>query len=143
MYNAHLHILHVAKDPALPSFNGASLGTDNLPAIRRLRHEDELGRFVVQWLPHQTKVIRALKFGLAYKEIVRYARQENIDLIVIATHGRTGLNHLMMGSVAEKVVRFSPVPVLTVKPQLQQRVIPNVGRETEKSLELHPHEHSH
>lgn len=142
MYNAHLHILHVAKEPALPSFNGASPGTDNLPAIRRQGHEDELTRFVVRWLPHQTKVIQALKFGIAYKEIVRYARHEDIDLIVIATHGRTGLNHLMMGSVAEKVVRFSPVPVLTVKPQLQQSNIPNADRATAKSTELHTHEYS-
>ena len=46
MYNAHLHILHVAKEAPLPSINAASSGTDNVPALRRQRHEDELSRFV-------------------------------------------------------------------------------------------------
>ena len=47
--------------------------------------------------------------------IVRLARERNADLIVMATHGRTGLEHVVMGSVAEKVVRLAPCPVLTVK----------------------------
>jgi universal stress protein A len=47
--------------------------------------------------------------------IVRLARERHADLIVMATHGRTGLEHVVMGSVAEKVVRLAPCPVLTVK----------------------------
>jgi nucleotide-binding universal stress UspA family protein len=47
--------------------------------------------------------------------IVRLARERNVDLIVMATHGRTGLGHAVLGSVAEKVVRLAPCPVLTVK----------------------------
>lgn len=47
--------------------------------------------------------------------IVRLAREGNADLIVMATHGRTGLGHLVLGSVAEKVVRLAPCPVLAVK----------------------------
>jgi len=47
--------------------------------------------------------------------IVRVARERNADLIVMATHGRTGLGHVVLGSVAEKVVRLAPCPVLTVK----------------------------
>jgi len=52
--------------------------------------------------------------GNAADEIVRTAGEEEIDLIVIATHGRTGLDRLIFGSVAEKVVRLAPCPVLTV-----------------------------
>ena len=48
------------------------------------------------------------------EEIVRYAEHEQIDLIVMGTHGRTNMAHLLMGSVAEKVVRSAPCPVLTV-----------------------------
>jgi nucleotide-binding universal stress UspA family protein len=48
-------------------------------------------------------------------EIVRFARQERVDLIVMNTHGRKGLTHLLMGSVAEAVVRHAPCPVLTMK----------------------------
>jgi len=47
--------------------------------------------------------------------IVRVAQERGVDLIVMSTHGRTGLQHVLMGSVAEKVVRLAPCPVLTVK----------------------------
>ena len=53
--------------------------------------------------------------GVPYVAIVRYARAHDIDLVVLATHGRTGLSHALMGSVAEKVVQMAPCPVLTVK----------------------------
>ncbi|MEX0602822.1 MAG: universal stress protein, partial [Bacteroidota bacterium] len=49
-------------------------------------------------------------------DIVRFAESTGVDLIVIATHGLTGLEHLLMGSVTEKVVRMAPCPVLTLKP---------------------------
>ncbi|MCP4752677.1 MAG: universal stress protein [Proteobacteria bacterium] len=55
------------------------------------------------------------KQGDPFSEITRYVDENNQDLIVMGTHGRTGLMHVMMGSVAEKVVRYSPVPVLIVK----------------------------
>jgi nucleotide-binding universal stress UspA family protein len=48
-------------------------------------------------------------------EIVKYAQAETIDLIVLGTHGRPGVAHLFMGSVAEKVVRTAPCPVLTLR----------------------------
>ncbi len=49
--------------------------------------------------------------------IARYAKHHDIDMIVMATHGHTGLTHLLMGSVAEKVMRSSPCPVLTLHPE--------------------------
>jgi nucleotide-binding universal stress UspA family protein len=57
-------------------------------------------------------------------EIVRYARTQEIDVIVLATHGRTGLAHVLIGSVAENVVRTAPCPVLTVRPEGHQFVMP-------------------
>jgi nucleotide-binding universal stress UspA family protein len=54
-------------------------------------------------------------FGKAYVEIVKVAAEVEADLIVLATHGRGGISHLLMGSVAEKVVRLAPCPVLTVR----------------------------
>jgi len=116
MYNAYLHVLHVVKDHPLVSVDpGNTRGEKNKSSTRR-SPEAELKRLVQRILPHQTKVIESVRYGQAYKEIVNYARSEDIDLIVIATHGRTGLTHMVMGSVAERVVRFSPVPVLTIKP---------------------------
>lgn len=54
--------------------------------------------------------------GNTFLEILRAAREKGCDLIVMGTHGRTGLAHLLIGSVAEKVVRKSPIPVVTVRP---------------------------
>jgi universal stress protein A len=54
--------------------------------------------------------------GIPYRKIVEVAADEKLDLIVMATHGRTGFSHLFLGSVAEKVVRTAPCPVLTIRP---------------------------
>lgn len=54
-------------------------------------------------------------FGKPYMEIVRIAADLDVDLIVLASHGRSGISHLLLGSVAEKVVRLAPCPVFTVK----------------------------
>ena len=61
--------------------------------------------------------------------IVEYARNEKIDLIVMGTHGRRGLSRLVMGSVADKVVRTAPCPVLTVRHPEREFVLPDVPDE--------------
>jgi len=62
------------------------------------------------------RVDNALMQGVPFAEIIRFAREGSYDLIVLSTHGRTGLRHVLLGSVAEKVVRKAPCPVLTVRP---------------------------
>jgi nucleotide-binding universal stress UspA family protein len=57
----------------------------------------------------------SIQEGKPFKQINSYADQENMDIIVMSTHGRTGLDRLLIGSVTEKVVRSSEKPVLTVK----------------------------
>lgn len=56
----------------------------------------------------------AVAFGDRYREILNYVKRASIDVIVMGTHGRSGVSHALMGSVAEKVVRTAPCPVLTV-----------------------------
>jgi len=116
MYNANLHVLHVAKHVPSTSAVGRHNGGNDSVDQSRDATMARLREFVERHLPHQSKLIFNVKEGLPYKEIVEYSRAEDINLIVIATHGRTGLDHLVLGSVAEKVMRFSPVPVLCVKP---------------------------
>jgi len=75
-----------------------------------------LEEFVHANVPADTRITLVVKKGVAAQEIRRFAEEEGIDLIVIATHGRTGLRHMLLGSVAERIVRYSGIPVLTVKP---------------------------
>jgi nucleotide-binding universal stress UspA family protein len=63
----------------------------------------------------RTGAVIATIVGSPFYEIVRYATEQQIDLIVIGTHGRGPLGHMLLGSVAEKVVRKAPCPVLTVR----------------------------
>ena len=69
-------------------------------------------------------VLRASGLGGPYVEIVRYAKERDIDLIVMGTHGRGFVAHMLMGSVAEKVVRAAPCPVLTVRHPEHDFVVP-------------------
>jgi nucleotide-binding universal stress UspA family protein len=62
----------------------------------------------------EVPVKEVLLHGNDFEEIVEYAEKNQIDLIVIATHGRTGLLHTLLGSVAEKVIRYSKIPVLVI-----------------------------
>ena len=61
-----------------------------------------------------------VKLGKPYTEIIEFAKSENVDLIVIGSHGHTGVEHLLFGSTAEKVIRKSTCPVLIVRPQPQK-----------------------
>jgi universal stress protein A len=70
-----------------------------------------------------------LRTGVAPEEIAQAATDEHADLVVVGTHGRTGLNRLVIGSVAERVVRIAPCPVLTVKPH----PAPETARETPRA----------
>lgn len=63
----------------------------------------------------QGKVEAAVSFGVPFVEIIKFAKAFDVDLIVMGTHGRSGIAHMLIGSVTEKVVRKAPCPVLSVK----------------------------
>jgi len=66
------------------------------------------------------KIIEVCRKGIDYEEIVNYSKEIKSDLIVIATHGRTGILHTLLGSVAEKVIRFAKCPVLVITPEEEE-----------------------
>jgi nucleotide-binding universal stress UspA family protein len=117
---AELIVLHVLPSAALyviPEISAA--------AWQRIEQENravgtaELQRILAQ-IKRGAPKLRArslLAEGLPFREVLRAAQRLRCDLIVIATHGRTGLAHMVMGSVAENVVRRAPCPVLTVRPE--------------------------
>ena len=78
---------------------------------------EKLEKKLLAEVPEEIKnrVETTILFGVPFVEIIKAARDKDIDLIVIGTHGRTGLAHMLIGSVAEKVVGKAPCPVLSVK----------------------------
>lgn len=124
-FDAELHLLHAleiqaASTPAfvmglaLPTYTHESQAAVEMAMNRVLDS---------QWSADRT-VVHAIVEGSPKVEIIQYARQKGIDLIVLATHGRTGLSHVLMGSVAEAVVRTATCPVLTVRSEGHQFVMP-------------------
>lgn len=113
---AELHFFHVLEAHAstTPVFGGGLALMPPVPESQQ--HADaELDRLVKSVCPSGKQVSRATAHGSPSREIVRYAQQHAIDLIVLGTHGRTGLEHVLLGSVTEKVVRGAPCPVATVR----------------------------
>jgi nucleotide-binding universal stress UspA family protein len=124
-FDAELHLLH-ALEVHLSSTPDFGAGLDLPRYVKESRHAAEKALASVldpQWSAGRT-VVRAVAEGSPKVEIVRYARTQDIDLIVLATHGRSGLAHIIIGSVAEGVVRTAPCPVLTVRPEGHQFVMP-------------------
>ena len=118
-FHAELHVLHVLADVALmmPEPGSAlSLPQNYLVDMKEDAEKALSGLLPAEWTQGK-KVIRATRMGNPFVEIGHYAKEHAIDLIVLGTHGRSGVTHLLLGSVAEKVVRRSPCPVLTVHPE--------------------------
>ena len=124
-FDSELHLLH-SLEHHLASTPDFGMGF-NLPRYinesRAAAEKALAGVLDPKWLAGRT-VIQAVVEGSPKVEIIRYARNQKIDLIVLATHCRTGLAHVIMGSVAETVVRTAPCPVLTVRPEGHQFVMP-------------------
>ncbi len=110
LYTSKLYLLHVHEGKEGHHGKEASAGqSDNDSGAA-------LDEFIRMNVPSQTRLVAVVRRGNPAEEIKRFAQEEGIDLIVMATHGRTGVRHMVMGSVAERVVRLCSVPVLTVKP---------------------------
>jgi nucleotide-binding universal stress UspA family protein len=118
-YGAELHVLHVVPtaEMVLPVEPVAPIVDTSFFDEMEKGAQDRLENIVPAELAEGLEIKTALRRGAAFVEIVRYARDEDISLITIATHGRTGLRHALFGSVAEKVVRKAPCPVLSIRPR--------------------------
>jgi nucleotide-binding universal stress UspA family protein len=111
-----LHVLPTAALFAIPEMAGAAW--EQLERENRAIGKAELRRVTeqVQSRVAKLRIHSVLTQGVPVDQILRVAKRLRCDLIVLATHGRTGLQHVLMGSVAENVVRRAPCPVLTVRP---------------------------
>ncbi len=78
--------------------------------------EETMAEFVTTFF-HGVEVRSEIVVGYAAEEVVNLAKKENADLIIMGTHGRQGIDRMLFGSVAEKIIKSSPVPVLTIRPK--------------------------
>ena len=118
-YGAALHVLHVVPTPEMAvQFEPVApvLDAQFFTELEKGARE-QLEAVVPETARKALDVTLAVRRGAAFLEIVHYAKDEGIDLITIATHGRTGLRHALFGSVAERVVRKAHCPVLSLRPK--------------------------
>ena len=109
-------LVHVVELPIYPVNLGISpVVVPPLDREIRDRMQDALARLVAEQVPKDLVARAALRDGRPSQEIVAAARAEDADLIVIATHGHTGLKKVLLGSTTERVVREAPCPVLVVR----------------------------
>lgn len=117
-YKARLVLLHVLPTPTV-LYAGASVPVDTWPSIEDAK--EKLRQLEAQ--AHRIRVKSQVMEGDPVDMILRAAEKTNSDVVVMGTHGRTALARLLMGSVAEAVLRKAPCPVLTVKPLLERKKI--------------------
>ena len=111
-------LLHVVEDPVATGAWSGELSIQNLSDLRRNLIEDgerQLERFRVSAHDPNVPLSTIVRMGQPADAITEYAKAFGIDLIVMGTHGRSGMAHLFMGSVAERVLRHAPCPVLTLR----------------------------
>jgi len=124
-FDAKLTIVHVLEEPVYP-IDVTPFGFSPIEFARELRGqvEKQMAQVMEEIKDDALKVESLIVEGKPFVQIITVARERGVDLIVIGTHGRTGLSHVLLGSVTEKVVRKSPCPVLTVRKPGQEFVLP-------------------
>ncbi|NOR65689.1 MAG: universal stress protein [Candidatus Scalindua sp.] len=120
---AKLYLLHIID---IRSFNDSLVAmSQQIPDEETL---EQLRMKLLDCIPEDIRddmdVEATVIQGIPFAEIISTAKEKEIDMIVIGSHGRTGISHMMLGSVSEKVVRKAPCPVLTVRQPGHEFVMP-------------------
>jgi universal stress protein A len=115
-FGSRVAVLHVLDEPAAldPMFRG-DVPLELLRSRMEQFARESMDAFLAEHFSGFENFDTMLAAGIPYREIIRKARECGAGLIVIGTHGRTGVEHVLFGSTAEKVVRSAPCPVLTVR----------------------------
>lgn len=118
-FEATLEVVHVVEEPAFPAFYGAAYKGAHGQLPPDLEEEARLAMERLAEAVRGADVERGIGYyvrrGRAAREIVQLAKEHDVDLIVIGSQGLTGMDRLVLGSVAEKVVRGAPCPVFVIK----------------------------
>lgn len=115
-FKSSIDLLYVVEPTIYPAdFSFGQVGFPSVEDELRERGAEELKALIQKEIGTRVEARCAVRTGKAFNEIDQYARDELIDLIIIATHGHSGMEHVLFGSTAEKVVRYAPCPVLVVR----------------------------
>jgi nucleotide-binding universal stress UspA family protein len=126
-FDAHLHLLHVVQDPATQPWAAEGFALPLVETVEQWRKDARLRLAAAVPLPDAARVTCVATVAEPTDEILRYASAHAVDLIVVGTHGRSGVSHFLLGSIAERVVRRAPCPVLTVRQQEREFVVPELA----------------
>ncbi|RPI03461.1 MAG: universal stress protein [Ignavibacteriae bacterium] len=115
-FKSSIDVLYVVEPTVYPAdFSFGQIGFPNVEEELRTRGSDELENLLAKEIGGKVPARKAVRTGKPFYEINQYALEEKISLIIIATHGHTGMEQILFGSTAEKVVRKAPCPVLVVR----------------------------
>jgi nucleotide-binding universal stress UspA family protein len=127
-FGARLHVLHVAQKIAATA--GEEFFPGDLDSLQADVIERATARLHAALADNDRTLLRATPVVRTSSDtaraIIEYAREAHVDIIVVGTHGRGPVSHLFMGSVAEHVVRQAPCPVLVVRPNEHEFVVPDL-----------------
>lgn len=115
-FGASVDLLYVVEPAIYPAdFSFGQVGFPNVEEELRKRGTEELETLMKKEIGRRLPARFSVRTGKPFYEINQYAKEEDVDLIIIATHGHSGVEHILFGSTAEKVVRKAPCPVLVVR----------------------------
>lgn len=115
-YGGKIILVHVVElMPSYPPYPAEMMIAAPTPRPDTKASREALSNFARELVPRELLARAIVRTGRAYREILDVAIEEDVDLIVIATHGYTGLKHVLLGSTTEHVVRYAHCPVLTVR----------------------------
>ena len=125
-FGAEILLLHVVQDLALFIPEAVLVAPPPAPPVEQFAAaaRTALERVITDLQRPGLAIRPEVVEGTPYEEIVRFARERVVDLFVIGSHGRSGLAHILLGGVTDKVVRRAPCPVLTVRPHEHEFVHP-------------------
>ena len=126
-FHAKLLILHVARGPVYPEQLLFFLPSEKLEEQQAFKMEEikrELNTYYLQKMEGFKEYEILLRGGVAFYEIIQTTKKESVDLIVMGTYGKKGIEQFLFGSTAEKVLKESPCPVLIVGLQSEKFIMP-------------------
>jgi universal stress protein A len=121
-FGASLHLVYVVEPTVYPADLG--FGQVVLPGVEdelRQKGSEELKALIEREIEGKVDASSSVRTGNPHHEILQEAEEKDVDIIVVATHGHSGVEHMLFGSTADRIVRHAKCPVLTIRPDAEMR----------------------